>query len=243
MRSLSRLATAALALLAAVPGVGATPAAELLAEAIAYHDPAGIWPSRGWRLTFAETRPDGPGRETTVEIDLAAERFAWRQDDGGAVREGRLEAGACELRLDGSAEISAAAREEHGLTCERLARRRDYYTYLWGLPMKLTDPGTPLDPEVSKGEFAGRPALTLRVAYREPLGSDTWYFYFDPESKALVGYRFYHDETAGDGEYILLDGERAAGGLKLPAERAWYTHQGDRYLGTDTLVALEPLAR
>ncbi len=36
----------------------------------------------------------------------------------------------------------------------------------------------------------------------------------------------------------MLDGELEASGLRLPKRRAWYTHQGDRHLGTDTLTAL-----
>ena len=52
-------------------------------------------------------------------------------------------------------------------------------------------------------------------------------------------YRFYHDEAAGDGEYIVLDGELEAAGLRLPKSRAWYIHKEDRHLGTDVLVALD----
>ena len=132
-------------------------------------------------------------------------------------------------------------RDEHRLTCETLERRRDYYAYLWGLPMKLLDPGTVLAPEVVESDFDGRPARRLKVTYEEGVGDDTWYFYFDPESSALVGYRFYHDEAANDGEYILLSGEVAAHGLRLPRARTWFTHAQDELLGTDTLVALEKL--
>lgn len=73
------------------------------------------------------------------------------------------------------------------------------------------------------------------------LGSDTWYFYLNRETPALVGYRFFHDEAKGDGEYILLDGEVADGGLRLPRQRAWYTNQERKHLGTDTLTRIEPL--
>lgn len=52
----------------------------------------------------------------------------------------------------------------------------------------------------------------------------------------MIGYRFYHDEAAGDGEYILLSGERAVRGMRIPVERRWFTNADDRYLGTDTLV-------
>ena len=75
----------------------------------------------------------------------------------------------------------------------------------------------------------------LRVTYDEGVGDDTWYFYFDPRSYALVGYRFYHDPAKNDGEYIVLEGESEIGSLRLPRTRKWYTHADDRHLGTDTI--------
>lgn len=216
-------------------------AVDLLAAAIAHHDPEGRWAESAYRLTVRESRPDGTHRETQLLIDNRAGRFEISTQREGAQIDGELGPGECTLRLDGSAEISDEDRTKHRLTCDRLELMRNYYTYLWGLPMKLRDPGARLAPEVRQTEFLGRPALGLRVTYEEEVGSDIWYFYFDPEGKALIGYRFYHDEAANDGEYITLEGETEAGGLRLPATRDWYTHQEDKHLGTDTLTGIERL--
>ncbi|MEO1368819.1 MAG: hypothetical protein AAFX50_16715, partial [Acidobacteriota bacterium] len=64
----------------------------------------------------------------------------------------------------------------------------------------------------------------------------------DRGTAALVGYRFYHDASKNDGEYIVLEGEHAAHGMRLPEGRAWFTHQGDRHLGTDRLLRLSACA-
>lgn len=218
-------------------------ASELLAAAIQYHDPEGLWQQSAWRLVLEEARPDGSHRETTLVIDNANQRFEWTRQTDGASLEGKLVEGSCTLRLDGKTDFSAEERDEHGLTCDRLETRRDYYTYLWSLPMKLRDPGTQVAPEVQETTFDGRPALGLRVTYDEPVGKDTWYFYFDPTTHALAGYRFYHDEAANDGEYILLSGETESAGLRVPKTRTWYTHAEDELLGTDTLAGLERLER
>ena len=71
----------------------------------------------------------------------------------------------------------------------------------------------------------------LKVTYEEGVGSDTWYVYLDRETPALVGYRFYHREAKGDGEYVLLEGEATGGGLRLPRQRAWYTKPGPEAFG------------
>ncbi len=220
----------------AIPA-GAQPApAEVLERSIAYHDPEGRFLTRPHRLSFLETRPDGPDRQTEALIDVTGERFE-------LVRRGEVEiagvmgGGRCAMTLDGRSEVSDEEREKHRLSCERLTLLRDYYTYLWGLPMKLRDPGTRLG-VVTETTYAGRDVYGLRVTYDAEVGGDVWYFYFDPESFALVGYRFYHDEAKNDGEYIVLEGVHESAGLRLPKQRAWYTHQEDRHLGTDTLTAI-----
>jgi hypothetical protein len=103
--------------------------------------------------------------------------------------------------------------------------------------MKLRDPGTRLD-RVSATTFEERAVYDLRVTYEEEVGGDIWYFYFDRDTYALVGYRFHHDEAKNDGEVIHLDGEVAAEGMRLPKARTWYTHEANELLGTDTLLEL-----
>jgi hypothetical protein len=75
----------------------------------------------------------------------------------------------------------------------------------------------------------------LKVSYDPETGSDTWYFYFNPETYALAAYQFYHDPAKNDGEYILLEGEAEVGGMRLPKRRSWYTNKERRFLGTDIL--------
>jgi hypothetical protein len=244
----SRLRILALALaLAAAPWAlaaqASSPAEALLARSIAYHDPGGVWADGAFEFEFRDTRPDGPDRQRRVVIDNAGGRFVLTEQRDDKHVEQTLDTSGCRFEVNGSASYPSEEAEVLGLDCDRLARMRNYYSYLWGMPMKLRDPGTRLDPEVKTDTFDGHAALALRVTYDEAVGSDTWYFYFDPESAALIGYRFYHDEVANDGEYITLAGEtelRAGEDLllRLPRERTWYTHQGDRLLGTDTLVRM-----
>ena len=222
---------------AAEPETDPPSADDLVARSSAYHDPAGHFLGHAHRLTFRETRPDGDDRHAVVVVDVPGERFV--HSTGDPPIQSRLFGTACSFVIDGR-EPTTEERETHRLACDRLVRRRDYYTFLWGLPMKLRDPGTRLGP-VEAATFEGEPTWQLRVTWDEAVGTDIWYFYFDVETARMVGYRFYHDEAAGDGEVIVLSGELEAAGMRLPAERAWTTHLDDRYLGTDILTALEAL--
>lgn len=213
-------------------------ATTLLQGSIGRHDPAGKWSSGAYRMVLRETRPDGTNRDTTLMIDNGRSLFEVSSLREGDRIVGSLSADDCSWLFNGSSNFSDEIRDTHKLTCDRLERMRNYYVYLWGLPMKLRDPGTRLG-DVRKDEFEGRAALSLRVTYDEGVGSDVWYAYFDPETHDLIGYRFYHDEAANDGEYITLDGIQEGAGLRLPKTRAWYKHQQDEFLGTDTLVSIE----
>ena len=214
-------------------------ASELLRISIERHDPDGLWGVASFELTIGETRPDGNERLSTVSIDNRNEIFTIASSRDGTPIQGTLNRQECTWLLDGSSDFTDDERDQYRLTCERLERIRNYYVYLWGLPMKLTDPGTRIDPEIESTEFMGNPVWSIRITYDPEVGSDSWYFYFDPADAALVGYRFYHDESAGDGEYIVLDEELDFDGLRLPTVRTWYTNQGDELLGVDTLQSLE----
>jgi hypothetical protein len=216
------------------------PTASFVVErSIAYHDPLGHWDRARFRLNLRETRPDGTERQTRLVFHKPLDSFEIQTDRDEARIEGLMAAGECVLTLNGSIEFSEAEREKFRLTCERIGWLRDYYTYLWGLPMKLHDPGTLIDPEVTDAWYQERPVWSVRATYDESVGSDTWYFYFDQLTYALVGYRFYHDEAKRDGEYIVLEGETEASGLKIPTKRAWYVNADGRHLGDDILVDLE----
>ena len=81
----------------------------------------------------------------------------------------------------------------------------------------------------------------LKVTYEEAVGSDVWYFYFNPKTYAMELYQFYKTDDSGSektdsGEYILLSEEAMVNGIKMPKVRAWYYNKDNKYLGTDTLV-------
>ena len=209
---------------------------ELLSRSIGYHDPDGLWGRTPLTLTVEGTRPDGPPRTTEIGIDLAAQVFTWATMRDGHELAARVEGDLVEATMDGSSEIPVEASEKYRLSAEDVRRKRDYYTYLWGLPMKLRDPGARVGESVLVTEFQGAEVLALRVTYDEEVGRDIWYFYFEPSTAALVGYRFFHDEAKNDGEYITTDGEVRVGGLLLPDNRAWYYNKDDGYLGKDSLL-------
>ncbi len=214
---------------------------QLLENTIQYHDPDGNWPSFKGILEVTMTTPDEKQRISAIKIDLP-ERFfelSYSQDENAIVQ--RIQKNDCILSLNGSNSISNEAVAKYKLTCDRTKLMKDYYTYLYGLPMKLKDKGTIIDPEVRTKTFKGKEYLVLKATYDKEVGEDVWYFYFDPKTYAMEVYQFFHDETKNDGEYILLSGEERVSGIKMPKTRAWYYNKDDKYLGTDVLTKTSSL--
>lgn len=211
----------------------------LLDKAIAYHDPQGNWPHfNGW-LNISMQTPTNGIRESKIHIDLPGEYFYVKAIRNANTTEYTVDKGACSFAFNGSYDISEELMKEHNLSCDRAKLYQNYYTYLYGLPMKLKDPGTKVHEKVSRKSFKGKEYLVLKVTYDEAVGSDVWFFYFDPKSYAMEIYQFFKGDSNGKGkdtgEYILLSEEININGIRMPKVRAWYYNKDNAYLGTDLL--------
>lgn len=234
------LAAACFLSLAPAPApADAPPAEQLLAGSIAYHDPEGVWMAGTFRLDLHTRTAAGEETERVIVIDYRTGDFEQYHLVDGARIVQKISGGKCQFRVDRRSDISDADRETYDLTCGKLASRRDYDGYFWGLPMKLRDPGARLDPGARETTFEGRPVYALRVTYEPPVGSDTWNFFLDRNSLALVGYEFFKDGIEKPHEYIVLSGEARAGAIRIPRIRTWHDGTDRRPIATDTLRQLQ----
>lgn len=212
--------TLALALVAVTLVVAAQPTVdEIVAKSIKYHDPNGEWGSLNTTLYFAEQRPDAAERYATIQLDNT--RSFMRIDRNNEEIYEALSEDCTVIKGDGD--------KKRGL------RLRNYYLYLWGLPMKLLDEGTPFDRTVVEDTVEGIACYIVRVVYEK----DTWYFSIDRESGRLVQYKFYQDEEETKGELIKLADEISVGQMRIPQKRSWYTIPENKLLGTDVLTKAE----
>ncbi len=213
---------------------------QLLDKAIKYHDPKGKWPSFSGSFEILSQTPSKSDRVSKVTIDLPTESFSAIATRDSVTSSYIIRNNSCVTLLADSLRIAQLEKKPRRSHCETTRLYSNYYTYLYGLPMKLKDPGTILDEKVSKLTFKGKEYLVLKASYEAGVGSDIWFFYFDPETYAMEIYQFYKQDEAGkqkddSGEYILLTEEALVQGIKMPKSRAWYYNKGDKYLGTDSL--------
>lgn len=216
-------------------------ATELLDKAINYHDPDQRWDKFSNTLYVTMKTPNNADRRSKIIINLPQDFFKVTATRDTVTTEYVIDRGTCSMTLNGSSIISKAQKKAHNMSCERANLYKNYYTYLYGLPMKLKDNGTIIHDQIQRQEFKGKTYLTLKVSYEESVGSDIWFFYFNPETYAMEAYQFFKTDDRGDliiesGEYILLSEFSVINGIKIPKHRAWYFNNDDGYLGTDVLT-------
>ena len=192
---------------------------QVLAKAAHYHDPKNEWPILKASFHFTETRPEGEDSFSSMVLDNALTYMKVNMRGKESY----------EITVDSVKVLSGDKDPERGL------RIRNYFLYLWGLPMKLYDAGTPFDSKVTTAEVEGITCDVIRVVYEK----DTWYFSIDQKTGRMVQYKFFQDEKAGKGEVITLEGEIKLRDLTFPQKRNWFTLPEMKYLGTDILSRVE----
>ncbi len=212
----------------------------LLNKAVNYHDPNGHWPNFDATFKVRMETPNNSDRLSTISINLPQDLFSLTATRDTVTTKYTVNKGKCAIGLNEETNIDEATAKANNLSCERANMYKNYYTYLYGLPMKLKDPGTHIDEIVETKTFKGKEHLVLKATYDKEVGTDIWYFYFDPETYAMEIYQFFKQDDDGNqkddtGEYILLTEEAIVNDIKMPKNRAWYYNKDDGYLGTDVL--------
>ena len=207
---------------------------ELLGKSIEFHDPTGNWETFYGELVVTMETPKGTPRKSGIQIHLPKQYFSVEAIRDSIITKQIVHKEACSFSINGNTNLSEKLIKKYSLNCKRAKMFKNYYTYLYGLPMKLKDEGTIINQTVTTKTFKGKEYLVLKVNYSKEVGKDTWYFYFDPKTYAMEVYQFFK-KAKNSGEYILLSGLETINNIKMPKNRAWYYNKDDGYLGTDVL--------
>ncbi|MFT5215156.1 MAG: hypothetical protein ACI83H_000263 [Glaciecola sp.] len=213
---------------------------QILNNSISYHDPNNEWNTFNSTFHITMETPDSPNRESDITINNPESAFYLKVVIDTTMVEYKVRGDNCNIAFNRSAQFTEEEAKANNLNCDRAKMYKNYYSYLYGLPMKLKDPGTHISETVEGKSFKGKDYLVLKVTYDESVGSDNWYIYLNPETYAMEVYQFFKKDENGNqkddsGEYILLTEEMVVNFIKMPKVRAWYYNKDDAYLGTDIL--------
>lgn len=192
---------------------------DYILKSIQYHDPKASWTNLKATFVIQDSLPAGrDSRFYEFSMDNSQGKLVYKIEglhyivwkDSVQVVEGEIEK-------------------------ERALRMRNYYSYLWGLPMKLMDSGTVIGDSVQTEIIEGMSYHVVRVPYEK----DIWYFFLEMETYRMAAYKFYQDEPNQKGEVIYLEDEVEFQGMKIPANRSWYRTETPDFLGTDQLLEIK----
>lgn len=210
---------------------------KLLDSSCDYHDFNRELMNNAHRFVIEESRPGKSIRLCTLEYNPPKESFSIEYNIDGNKIQYRIKKNKTEIKFNGSNNFTDEEKQNYNLTRERALLLKDYYYYIWYLPVKLFDPGTSLSASLTKTSFNNIQCLELAVTYPQQDESDTWRFFFSPKNHKLMGYLFFNSRS--DGEYIFLSDEITYEGLRIPAKREWYDNHNDTFLGSDKLLSIE----
>jgi hypothetical protein len=213
--------------------------ASLLEKSIEAHDPNNYWQQLNNRFYMSIKRDGQADRYFSILINNTEDEFEYALQKGDSIISQRIKKGQSYYAINGDANMSEEIKEKYQLNNERTLYMKEVYEYLYGVPMKLKDPGTIVGPVLNEETFNGKECWLVKVTYDPSTEGETWYFYIDKETFLLAGYRFYFDESKGDGEFIYIEGYESLNGLKLPRLKKWHWNKDSVYFRTDELLKIE----
>jgi len=216
-------------------------AEQLIKASVNYHDPNSNWKTFKDTLIVKMTTPKQTPRVSKVFINHLKNNFYLEVEKDGNVSSYSIAGNKCDLKLNGKSNFNESEAQKFNLNCNRGSMLKNYYTYLYGMPMKILDPGAIITNKVERKSFHGKDYLVIKVSYSPAVGSDTWFFYFNPNTYALEAYQFFRNDNNGNlindtGEYILFEGETNINHIKVPKIRKWYDNKNNTFLGEDSLL-------
>lgn len=206
----------------------------ILQQSIHQHDPNGVWLHTEFDMVVEEPRKQVPTRASLVKLNVANGAFEMqRARDGRTTTHLVDETGKAATLLDGQVETDTALIKKYFMQPERNANYRNYYRFMYGLPMVLDQPGINMG-KVGSSEFEGQTVIHIDFTMEQPMIAKTWRVFFDKNDYHVLGIQTM--DNAEEGEYLVFNGSAEIEGLKLPRFRHWYDSQTNEYLGSDLLI-------
>lgn len=212
-----------------------------LQQAIAYHDPSTEWATFSDTLYIEAERSNSGKRYTTVYLDIARDICFIKDSTDQSVTTYKQLGDSCEIIRDGIELNPPPINNDISPTCETFQRLKGHYTFLYGLPMVLTEGGVNIIDTIARKTFQGKDYAVIEARFADHTEEDVWFIYLDPRTYRMEVYQFFDTDANGQilpesGNYVVLDGEFFIGGMNIPQSRSWYTNASDAFLGTDILT-------
>lgn len=193
---------------------------EILEKSITFHDADNLWSGLNTILKIESQSVFNEYNRDTIQLGFDILNDEFRYENYRTNEAISFKKGVCRSIMSPRKEL-----------CESKGWTKNFYTYIWGLPMKLKDKGTKLNTVVVDTVFFETPCHALNVKYE----AEDWLYFINKESFKLEGFQFVFNNDASKGEYVRNIGSTDLSGMNVPTQRIWYDLKG-KELGTDIVL-------
>jgi len=188
---------------------------------INFHDPHNNWNALNANFIFESkfSFNDSVPEELHININVPANDFKYHNLDRKVNL--RYNNDSCEV-LKGSG------------TCGGYSWTKNFYTYVWGLPMKLQDSSTTILPKFTTDTIRNTPVYIVSVNYE----NENFKFYFNQNTYELKFFGFIKNTGDKHGEFISLSGLQEFNGIKFPKHRRWEKLLTEELIGTNEVLSI-----
>ena len=213
-------------------------AQQLITESIQHHDPDNNWNKFKSHVSvnsIVERNGKIDSSSRNIFFDLAANHFEMKYNDKGDEIHYFLNNKECFGEILNNTKLTPAELEEKNINCDRAKMYNNYFRYLIGMPMKLKDPGTIINKEITSKVYKDKAYKVVTVTYEEKVGTYTWLFYFDIQTTELVLTEFSKDGSFQNGETIELNNKVRYQNMLLPGQLKWFVLPDRPFLAEENL--------
>jgi hypothetical protein len=198
-------------------------AIQIIDKSIEFHDPENEWENLFATFSFNSSFSfnDSIPEELNITIDNLYNDFTYRNADRKV--EIQYTEDSCKLISDNG-------------SCEGYAWTKNFYTYVWGLPMKLKDPNIKPIPEWNLDTINNYPCYAVYVNYE----AENFTYYIDQVDFQLRAFQFLKNDNSGKGEIIHLEGLIEYKDFQFPKKRIWLHLNGDT-IGTNEAMYINEI--
>jgi hypothetical protein len=211
-------------------------ATDIVSKSINAHDSSNNFGKFQGTFLYQIERQNQTTRNFSLVFDKRKSSFSYIVNTDSVSFKQKFIKGKCILEANNSKLLSPDLVKKYDITCERTQYLEKVYNYLFGLPFKLKDPGVILKEKYIETEFNGKQCYELAIEFDKNIGADQWYFYFDKKDFLLAGYKFHHDVSKKDGEFIYLNDYEKINGIIMAKTKKWHWNQTNEHFSTDKLV-------
>ncbi len=207
----------------------------LLNRSIQYHDPQGNWSSFNDSLIISTESETGVIEEIQIHMNHIEGSFRFKKESNIGLFEGFILVDSSEYLLNNKTLKSSKVLQQLIKENETVDFLRDYYVYLWGLPMKLKDKEAVKSQKSLPDTLNDVSVYRMRVTYPNQVGPNVWYFYYKKSNYALNAIQFFYNEDLMDGETIILTGEKNIGSIRFSKQRKWLKNRNRELISREVL--------